>query len=100
MSRQALDRVLNAVLGLATFLVVFLAYKTFVKSHLVPRTVIAAFNQENPKVGDFISIAGRPLVDSKGGLVLVIRQGCIYCSESMPFYRDLIKTHAPGTPPL
>jgi len=98
--QNVLEKTVNVALVLAAVLVVFLAYRAFVRPRLLSKNMIVAGSQADPKIGEFVTNAGQPLVGQKGGLVVVIRQGCIYCSESMPFYRELVKTHAPAGPPL
>jgi len=99
-ARRLLENIINVAVVFALLIVVFLAYRTLIRPRLLSRNAAAVLNQANPKVGDFVSIGGRPLVHQKGGLIFVIRQGCIFCSESMPFYRDLVKAHVPTEPSL
>jgi hypothetical protein len=59
MHRRMLERAVNIGLVLAAVLVVFLAYRNFVKPRY-SRRAISVNNQADPKVGDYVSSASRP----------------------------------------
>lgn len=81
----------NVAIVIVALLLSVVLVKRFILDSNQPASPAAA-NQIAP--GDHISLEGMEWVKSGHTVLLVLQKGCRYCTESAPFYQQLIKETA------
>jgi thioredoxin-related protein len=93
-SRRSIKEILEVVTSVMVVVGVFLFGFVVYRSLSHPKQAVQV---TEPAVGTVLSaLPGYSWGQHRKSLVLVVRKGCHYCEDSMPFYRELAKAQKEG----
>lgn len=81
---------LEVISNLAIVALAILAGTVLIKNHFLAAPAIQA-TPEVIKAGDRVAVDGLSWTSGNGNVILALQADCRYCTESAPFYRDLIR---------
>jgi hypothetical protein len=89
----SLDKLTNvAILGLCIVIAGDLVYRDVIRPHAAATAQAGPARPVPLKAGEaFPKLAGLKQEPGKPSLLLVVRSGCKYCTESVPFYKELVR---------
>jgi len=86
--KVALDAVVSVSIVVAAVAITWVAYRQYSAPRGPGKPLV-------PSPGTLIEIPGVKWADARRSLIVVIKPGCPYCDESMPFYRKVLESRAP-----
>jgi hypothetical protein len=87
--KVALDAAVSISIVIAAMAICYVAYRQYSAPRRPERPSV-------PSPGARIKLPGVNWVDARRNLIVVIKPGCPYCDESMPFYRKALESGTPG----
>jgi AhpC/TSA family protein len=86
---QKLELVTNVLILIVTIAIAGVLVRKFVFPPPPPRAELPGL--KTPTIGSKVGLAGLDWSQSHKNVLLVLQKDCRFCTDSAPFYRDLIK---------